>query len=515
MARGWWWWGALWMGGSASAQVPITMSFDQVLVAPIQPASPELSDAARRLDALLVELIGQGNELVDISSVPPFEELGYDAGTYMAACPPDRYEGCMLVVAQRAEVEWAIGGELEPADLGGGEQQLTVHVVDVAGSREVMAFGVVVDGADDRQVLEGVARVFDSVLAGLADEVDLRERADDPRAQAAYEARRDKLIASSLARLEEQLGEVIREEISIGRLDPPRLTRADLAEWEGREDVAPWDRLGMTRAQYLRFGNSGASLVEWRRRLRGRFGQVLVRGGVGASGGPWGLHHEGRWLVAFDDASGQFYNAAIRQYQEARREVSSTSQLEVGVGVAPWVEVGGAIGLRTAPFTYHFDQDDASDPVSTPGTTFRTPGRTSDIGARVQVVPLPTYQVRPTAHAGVFAWRGGAVVPGEGPLKPLPAPRATYVQLGAGVEASAGRYLNLFARGHANLFAAGRWYAERQEGDVASLLDFDEPLREDPSGWGFQAGVQLRISLLPDPDDRVRAATHEEDEPDL
>src|SRR5690606_36011239 len=119
--------------------------------------------------------------------------------------------GCMLVVAQRIEMNWAIGGTLQSAsDLSEGATQLTIHMVDVDGSREVMAFGVVVGGeTDDNAVIEGVANVFGNVLTGLADEVDVRGDPPEPVAQAAMEERRQRLIAASLAQLEQQLGEVV------------------------------------------------------------------------------------------------------------------------------------------------------------------------------------------------------------------------------------------------------------------------------------------------------------------
>lgn len=489
---------------AAQAQVSVQETPDRVMVLPIQVSDPALAELAGKLDGLLVQAVGEFTPLVPVSEVPRFEEQGYDAPTYLQSCPPTQYAGCMLVVAQRADIDWSIGGELEPAGLGGNEAQLTVHVVDIDGSREVMAFGVVVGGAtDDAVVVDGVAGVFQKVLGGLASEVDVRGDLDDPAAQAAFEERRQKLISASLAQLESELGEVIREDIAMGRLEAPKLTRKDLAEYAGRDDRPPWEQLGMGQAQYLRFENSGASLLDWRRRLRGRLGQVLLRVDFGGGPGPYGLHHEGRWLVAFDEVSGQFFNSAIRQYQEARRTGGSHVQFELGFGVLPWVEVAGVFGLRNAPFTYRFDQDVAEDPVSIVDPVVQTTGRTTEFGVRMQGVPMPTYPIRPTVHAGFFSWKGGSIVPEQEPMIELTGPQATYLQFGGGAEASAGRYLNLFVRGHAEVLTSGTWFDERQDGEVGALEAFDEPTlgpTGSPSpGWGIQAGLQVRIGLLPDP----------------
>lgn len=485
---------------AAHAQVTVQEEADRVMVLPIQATDPSFGELVTKLDGLLYGAVSEFTPLVPVSEVPRFEEQGYEAPTYMQSCPPTQYAGCMLVVAQRADIDWAIGGELEPAGLGGTEAQLTVHVVDIDGSREVMAFGVVVGGAsDDALVVDGVAGVFQRVLGGLAAEVDVRGDLDDPAAQAAFEERRQKLISASLAQLESELGEVIREDIAMGRLEAPRLTRKDLAEYVSRDDRPPWEQVGMSQAQYVRFENSGATLLEWKRRLRGRLGQLLLRVDFGGGPGPWGLHHEGRWIVAFDETSGQFYNAAIRQYQEARRVGGSHAQFELGFGVLPWVEVAGVFGLRNAAFTYRFDQDVAEDPVSIVDPVVQTTGRTTEFGARIQGVPLPTYPVRPTVHAGYFAWKGGSIVPEQEPMVELTGPKATYVQFGGGAEASAGRYLNVFVRGHAEVLTSGTWFDERQDGEVGLIENFDEPVGTPGPGWGVQAGLQVRIGLLPDP----------------
>lgn len=507
------------VAGSAHAQVPVTIAADSVMVVPIQPSDPSLASQATALDDLMAQAIGASHPLTDISEVPDFEEQGYDARTYMDSCPPGKYSGCMLVVAQRVEMDWAIGGTLETVELGDqGTMQLTVHVVDVRGSREVMAFGVEVAGEPtDQGVIASVSGVFDGLVEGLADEVDVRTEQEDPAAQEAFEKRRQELIAASLASLEQQLGEVIREDIAMGRLDTPRLTRKDLAEYGARDDVTPWERLGMTQAQYIRFENSEASLLEWRRRLRGRFGQLLLRVDFGGGPGPWGLHHEGKWLVSFDTASNQFTNSAIRQYQEARHTGSSDVQFELGFGVAPWVEIAGVFGLKNSPFTYRFDQDVAGDPVNIPGDLTQTPGQTNVFGARIQFVPMPTYQFRPTVHTGLFSWSGGSIVQDQEPLQALPGPSGVYVQFGAGGEMSAGRYLNLFLRGHVNSFVSGTdtWFAQREDGNVAAITEFEEPLGAQGPSWGIQGGFQVRIPLLRDPDDKARLGPLEDDEPDL
>ena len=62
-------------------------------------------------------------------------------------------------------------------------------------------------------------------------------------------------------------------------------------------------------------------------------------------------------------------------------------------------------------------------------------------------------------------------------------------------------------------------YMRRQDlhrrAEINALLDFEEPLNDTGASWGIQAGFQVRISLLPDPSDKVQLGGEIEEEPDL
>jgi len=116
---------------------------------------------------------------------------------------------------------------------------------------------------------------------------------------------------------------------------------------------------------------------------------------------------------------------------------------------------------------------------------------------------MPTYQVRPTLHVGYFSWRGSAIVPNQDPLVALDAPSQVYVEAGPGVEVSAGRYLNVFLRGHAEIPISGNTFQDHQTGTAGALEDFEEPVGTVGGGWGIQAGLQVRIPLLAAPDERA------------
>ena len=121
-------------------------------------------------------------------------------------------------------------------------------------------------------------------------------------------------------------------------------------------------------------------------------------------------------------------------------------------------------------------------------------------GGAIELVPLPTYPVRPTLHMGVFAWQGKGLNPNQVPLVNLGTSDRTFLQVGPGVELSAGPNLNLFTRAHADIPLSGAEVFEASSGTVGMLQDFEEPLREFGGGFTVQAGIQLRLSLIAPPD---------------
>ena len=90
---------------TAHAQVAIELTFDSLLIAPIQADVPQLESEAKRLEAVISKVFGQQHTLASLEDVPDFETLQYDARTYIETCPYGQYSGCALLIGQRAEVD--------------------------------------------------------------------------------------------------------------------------------------------------------------------------------------------------------------------------------------------------------------------------------------------------------------------------------------------------------------------------------------------------------------------------
>ncbi len=498
-----WLWALLWAwsSGALAQETPaVTFSFDSLLVATIQAVPRELQPRADEIQGMLQQQISQTVIVIDMSEAPRFVEQDIDARTYMMSCPNGQYSGCALVVGQRVKAEYAVGGTLESAKGSTGEQLLTVHFVDVQTSEEVVSFGVMVGAERDQEVITGVAALFDKIVQGAFDADDLRGELDNPEARAQIAEARERLVASSLDELRQSLGELFRAD-AIGIVEPPKLTRDDIAELRDTDDITPWVRVGMPEGEFMRFSNSGFTLAEWRRRTRGRFGQLLVGVAGGGGGGPFSVHHEGRYLKSFDEATELFYVSQIHQFQEVRNSSHADFEGTLSFGVAPFMEIGGFFGARSSPITFVFDQDREEEPSIVPKES-RGSFYTTYFGVRAGFFALPVQPVRPSVHVGVASWKGVSIPPELADFKELKAPSVTVLQVMPGAEVSAGRYLNLFLRGVGDLPIGGSYIDSYEEGPAPEvtepLIDLTEPEGTAKIGFGVQLGFQVRLTLIPD-----------------
>jgi len=500
---------------------PLIFNYDELLLTTVQPVGGATAADADRVYALLLERLEQNNTMLAMAEQPAFEVQGYDAEQYLRSCPDGQYADCALVVGQRGEASWVIGGTVEKVvdefDPALQLDKLTMHFVDVLNATVVATFSVVLDGSNDAAIVDGIARAYDRMVQGAYDARDIRDL-DDAEAEALQQARAD-AIAASLAELEEQLGDVILGEVVRAER---KVTREELDAYDDREERAPWDRVGMTKGEYLRYANSGKDLATWRREANGRFGQVLVRAGVGGGSGPYSQGYDSAVLLS--GTTLQPIHTA--QLSEVRRGGTGVVDLELGVGVAPWVEVMFALGFRTGQVTLTNAQYKQGDVFLDPKESTQALN-TTQVGARAAFVPGNHWLVRPTAGLGFAAWSGVGVEGSSANLDPLPRPRATFLELLPGAELSASRTVNLFARG---LFAvpvgAAKAQVDEQGGDyqtaTTAAYDDDEarlpnvpsPGSEGGLGVSVQVGLTLRFGPVWKVDTKVKSRI-EDDEPDF
>jgi hypothetical protein len=469
----------------------LTFNSDSVLVTTFQPLDDESEADATRLFDLVSARLAQSNELVPMSAVPRFEPQGYDGPAYMRGCPPGKYGGCALVLGQRSGSDRVIGATLrheeDEFEEGKSTTIMTVYVVDVREAREIASFGIPVEPDHEVHAADGIARVLDDVVKGDYELRDLRERGQAPDELALEEARRERL-ALSLAALEENLGQTVRSDTV--RLLPDRVTREDLAEYERRDELPPWERVGMSQPQYLRYINSGDDLETWRRDGWGRFGKVLLRATAGFSSGPWHQSYVGQTYLH----EKQLTPVYQIQFLELRNASSMASDLEVGVGVAPFLDVSFATVLRTGQTTVVVD-DDVVGQVSIPSNETLYGKGSAQFGVRSQFSPFPRWPARPTVAMGLGWWSGAGIT--ASPRMPhLDAPNALLLEILPGVELDASRTVALSVRLLESVPIAGTFVRSSETGVPPAGTTPPAPQRDYGPGISLQAGVLIRLGPL-------------------
>jgi hypothetical protein len=472
-------------------------NYDSLLITTVQPESSEWAADATALEAMLNARFGATNQLTPMSEVANYDVQGYDARTYLLGCPPNRYAGCALVIGQRAGVERTVGATVrrEPDEYEAGKTLLvaTFHIVDIGDGREVVSVSVPVPAGSEDGVVTGVMSLFDEVVRGDHALKDLRERTD-PDQKELTDARKDQ-IAKALDRLESKLGVAVVSEVEAD-IQRPRMTRADLAEYEGRDDRPPWERMKMSPGEYLRFANSGETYEGWQESGWGRTASLLVRVGGGVGPGPWNQRYVGQVLLSQDTL--QPVDSA--QLLEVTRGSAPNFDFEVGVGVLPFLEVGFAGGVRPGESSYQYDED-VEGQVPLPSQETSVGISTWQWGARAHVAPFPRWPVRPTVGAGL-AWWKGAGIPAQQTFDRIDAPTATFLEVLPGVEVTASEHLVPYARLLASVPIGGTTRTEVDGG--GELVTPPTPSGDPGAGFCFQLGLQVRLGPFLEPDTDLR-----------
>lgn len=485
---------------------PSVVSFDRVLVSPIQARDEAQRGFALALTRELEDKIASQSELVDVAEVPDFDDYGYTANIYMQACPEGQYAGCAMVVGKRAETEWVLGASIDtmvaPQSGDPGLYSMTVHVVDVMGSQELVRFAVSFQQAEKDAVLEGVVKVFSEVLKGAYDPQDIREEQASAPVSQGLSPEQDKAVKDVLSDLEGLHGAVERRTPK-GVLEEPKFTKADLDPFRDREDGTPWDRIGLTEDQYLRYRNAQMSLSQFKQRALGQKGSLIFRVEGGGGAGPFHGDYVGKYarqfLGSLDAVGDVVERAEIYQIDSGGM---GFARLEVGLGLTPNLEVGWSTRLMSVQVTTLEDEEvvDQPNPVVDPTTEGRS---ASEQGLYAKYLLWPDRGSSPTLRVGVARWVGPTPKLIDEELTPPSLPTQTLIQINPGFALRALPALDLHA-GMGLDYGVGAGTITCLEGRGAPCREAQEYnyLEDPPSeksvsrlGWSLGLGFSARLGL--------------------
>ena len=478
--------GGAWGGAPAKALADATL-----LVTGLRPATPDSTGLAAMLSSVLeVELARvDGLELLPLDQVGPLYD--YDVHLYLETCPRGEHLGCALVISQHAGADFAVTGLLE---VGEGDVQVSLSLLDVGESREAVGLSLVVPPGEDAALLEQVASLLGRLLRGeVGQQQDIRF-ADDPEAEEAERLARQELEAEIEALVGSTRGGAQVHELSTGLdLSLPGFTPSDLENMRQEEGLSEWERLGMSEADYLRYRNSGLDLQSWRELNRGRIIQLLIRPRVGLVWGPVDSSYEARFA---QDPDQGLEVVEIYAWQALRSALGGGYAIDLGFGISPALELEAGVGRVHGSYSALVQQETVGD-VVIPAAPVDKGNATLLASAGLRLVPFPARELRPILGGGVVFWQGTAVKQ-HLDLSQLSVELPTFaapVLVGgrgvAGLELGLGPEADLVVQVPLMLLVGD---ARSVHDEAASYLsDKQEPPVFIPLAAGLELGLQLRL----------------------
>ncbi len=448
-----------------------------------------LSEALKEYEAL---------NILEVEDVPDFGE--HSALIYLQSCPPGDYVGCALVVGQRAEADYSITGTVTETSRG---NRVAVSVIDVAESRESLSFSLDVEVGDDQVFIDGVVELLLAVIegeAGLSD--DVRDM-DDPAAKRALKQQMNEDLAAQLNELKDELGDATTvDSLQAREIERSRYTIDDLTEDLESEGTKPWERLGMTTSEYLRYKNSGMSLSAWKQAALGRKNQVMLRGGGGFVRGMIDSEYYARYALESTALS----TVATYSWQSAVVGSGGFAGGWVGFGLTPILEVDVGAGIHSGSFTVEIHQDvvarsDSTDVSSEYEVTVEDT-REGDVysgggfwmGGRVLAGFLPVNRARPVLGGGVtYTLLSQMPVLPPSDVPTYDASTLLQVQVIGGIEASANDLLDFYAVVPVGILVGGRVSQADATGEYGVFNSVQQLPAEALISTSVEVGVAIRL----------------------
>lgn len=484
---------ALFSSASAADAVP-------VLVSAFQPRTPEAAAEAHKIEGeIATELRAQaGLKLVRVEDTPKFQD--YDARIYINSCPPDQIVGCSLIVAERGETEWAVTGSVRAL---AGASEIQVSIVNVEESRVAVSFTSKVTGDDDSEFVDGVVKVLLAAVKGeVGQESDIRATGDedDGKPTAEEKAQANKELAALQAEMGDVSTEFGRSDESIER---PTYTMDDIAKQSNTDATKPWERLGMSPGEYLKYKNSGMQLQDWRKRMQGRRGELVLRVGGGVEHGAVDAEFYARSL----------YNSttfAVEDVYGAQAQQTGTGASfggAIGFGVLSVLEVSLQGGITSGAFSAHIGNAEKEGETVT-FQEYLFDNWTPYAGARANVVLLPAQSVHPIVGIGALWQHGSSITEhsdvlsddhyapladAAGDQAPFPGPNLFSAEVMVGGELRLSDHVDLFLHVPIDVLLAGGDPATIRAGSGSQLSGLETPAAAGFFAAGAQAGLQIRL----------------------
>lgn len=461
-----------------------------VMVAPVRStkSSEKAGDGLAWVLRKTLRAEGLGVAIVDkyIASVNDEDS----AEEYLASCMASDGKGyrvCVQLIAEANKWDYAISIEVFPTETG---YQVQAWIIDVFQDQQISTpvLNIQKDGFDQWATI--VAATYKNVLNnGIQKEDNRKEVVDENE------------------RLRE-IGEGFEDLSSddLPDIDQVESTREDLTKEDierlAREDVPPWEEIGLTGTQYLEFYNAqnrnrGFTLSKWKQRMNGKFGYLTL----GISGGYSFLPSKGSYYgyrLRSSDLS-----ATLETYAEQTLQNAGLGLLEfsVGIGVLPQVELVGFYGMGSSKYdvslwwiTIDNNQPSNLDTDVTQSISY--------FGARANISIPSLNSLRPVLGLSAALWQGNSGYDyfGQPELQAefpdLGAPSMLVLAAEPGLEIRAGDRVDVWVRIPVSYSIVQNSPASVQSVDELQYADRLSIDGHSPLGYGVMTGLRIYVPVF-------------------
>jgi hypothetical protein len=457
----------------------------RVLVSEFQARNDSGEALAKLVESYLVAKLKGNPQLTVVrpEDLPPFQD--YPARTYLESCPAGEIVGCTYVAAERGDVEWAITGTTRVLP---GTSKVEISVLDIRSGKVVVSFETELEAGQDEAFAEAVARVLAEAIAGSFAERDIRNSEGE---EVDMRGMSDDAVAAQLEALTQELGgasSVINRSDEV--IKPPSYTMDDLVESMQGEGTKPWERLHMSPGEYLRYKNSGKTLVEWRALSSGRAGELLIRPAIGFGLQPGSSVYYGRYTYDTGSVVDSYTLSAVQN------GFGAFFNLGLAYGIHPMVDLGLDIGSGTGRITMDIQQQTIGQQPLPPDQQDWL-SSSFVLGPRATAGFFPVSPVRPVVSGALLFWFGDKIdnhiLPPED-LALFTAPTTIVAEGMLGAEFRMVRRLDFFIHVPVDVVVGGQTYREVRGDGTADVVDIGTP--PDPLSVvsaGIRAGFQVRL----------------------
>ena len=364
----------------------------QLFAEPVLIPSPEIRGAATKAHVndffivLLQELSTDKSITVRrVSDLDPIR--GEEAQKYMSECIPGEVAGCAFSLADANGLPLLLSTKFE------SNKEVTVTIVRIANGSMVQE---AIRGSSTDELAQNTVLLYTQVQNGTY----TAPKPEGEEEQRQVEQQNDD--EDVLDYKDYKLPPIL---LKSEKKEDVRLTKTTIEEMKKDEGSKEWDKYNMAPEEYMRFINSGLSLMRWKDLKQGRKNKFMVRIGGGLGFLPAHALYYGRSV--YSDVDTTLVEAYA--WQIPQTEVSVVSQVSLSYGLTPEFDLGVSIGRATgrismdlwsqkAGQTPYFRKDDLTNPVFL-------------FDPEISFVPKITSVIRPIASVGMSFLFGRSTEP--------------------------------------------------------------------------------------------------------